>query len=69
MRISSLDTETWFPAIGYFDGYLAIDGKRATRGDWIGYAFAPLIRIELAYVHPSHRVLDENGFFMKASPP
>jgi hypothetical protein len=69
MGISSLDTETWFPAVGYFDDYLAIDGKMRTRGDWIGYAFAPLTRIDRAYFHPSHRFLDENGFFIKDSPP
>jgi hypothetical protein len=60
--ISSLDTKTWFPAIGGFDVYLTIHGQEATRGDLVGYVFSPLIRLDRRYFHRSRRVMDENGF-------
>ena len=50
--LSVSDIEMWHPALAWYqDDFQKLDGRIVTRGNVLGYAFSPLIRLDRLLVH------------------
>jgi hypothetical protein len=50
--LSVSDIEMWHPAIAWYQSdFEKYDGRIVTRGNMLGYAFSPLIRLDRALIH------------------
>ena len=52
------DIEQWQPRWAWCQPFRRIDGNQTLRGNWSGYAYAPLILLDQKLVHPTRVMID-----------
>ena len=62
LRIAGMavpDVDHWQPAFAEWEPFRDVSGNDTSRGDLLGHLYAPLIRIDRAWRHPSRYLSDE----------
>lgn len=52
------DIEQWQPRWAWCQRFRRIDGSHTLRGNWLGYAYAPLILLDQKWIHPTRAIVD-----------
>mgnify|MGYP000745972921 CR=1 FL=1 len=55
--LSISDISIWHPRFLQWQRFTTVRGEKTTRGNFLGYAYSPLIAIDRSFVHPTEQLI------------